>query len=219
MSRGLFLAWLQWQRIDPAAVPKLTFETPISRYTLDAELAWRERIDQSHRQQDEHWHAERMRWAIWAMAGMAFTRNRRLSRSVRGEAGTCLALLRRAWAAHAVGRRDLARAEFAGAREAWLSASREDMEREAFAARKRQHDAVTFGMRGGRPPSEWDDDWLKMFEDRQARNPALSKSSICKMIAAVWSDEEGRPRSARTIEAGVTRAQKVRSKPPFSRKA
>lgn len=73
------------------------------------------------------------------------------------------------------------------------------------------------GRRGGRPPSEHDEDWLRMFEDRQARNPALSKSEICKRIATVWSDADGRGRSARTIEDGINRAQKVRRKPPFLR--
>lgn len=73
------------------------------------------------------------------------------------------------------------------------------------------------GRRGGRPPSEHDEDWLRMFEDRLARNPALSKSEISRRIATVWRDEDGQERSARAIEAGINRAQKVRRKPPFLR--
>lgn len=202
MSRGPFLAWLWRHRIDAAAVPKLTFYVPISRYTKAADLARRD---------------DSMRHAIWALAGDAFTHHRHQSAFVRKEARRCLALLRRTWAAHSAGRVDLARAEFAAARDAWLSASHEVAARGAFADQKRQLDAVTFGKRGGRPPSEWDDDWLRQFEIRKAKNPALSKSEICKRIAADWRDEKDVGRSARTIEDGVTRAQKVRRKPPFSR--
>lgn len=76
----------------------------------------------------------------------------------------------------------------------------------------RQH-----GRKGGRPRSDNDSEWLRMFDERRARNPSLSDIEICRKIAIVWHDEHGEGRSARTISAGVARAQKVGRKPPFSR--
>ncbi len=83
--------------------------------------------------------------------------------------------------------------------------------------RQKRLEAAAHGRKGGRPPSEYDDDWLRMFDDKRSRNPALSKSELCRRIATGWRDENGNSRSARTIEAGITRAQKVRRKPPFPR--
>lgn len=131
MSRRSFRAWLWEHKIDPDAVPRLTFDTPISSHSDPAFRAWGERIDNLPRQ-DAHWRDQTMRRAIWGMAGDVFKHHRRESATLRREARCCLTLLRRAWAAHSVGRADLARAEFASARDAWLAYSRGLIEREAI---------------------------------------------------------------------------------------
>lgn len=78
--------------------------------------------------------------------------------------------------------------------------------RQPFMDRYRK--AAEGGKRGGRPPSEHDGDWLKMFNARKALNPDQSQSAICKWISARWKGPEGETRTWRAIEEGIKRARK-----------
>lgn len=204
-SRGLFLAWLRRHRIDPAAVPRLTFDTPIGRYSEPAFRAWGERIDNVPRQ-DAHWRDESVRRAIWGMSGDAFTVRRRQSSAVRAEARRCLSLLRRVWAAHAAGRDDLARAEFANARDAWLSHANEIQSTAAFAEFRRHRDAVAYGTKGGRPRK--DDQaaaWMRRYDRMATTHRTLTAQERYEQIAA---DDLGTDAKWRTVRNAISEHRK-----------
>lgn len=75
--------------------------------------------------------------------------------------------------------------------------------------------SAAYGKKGGRPRSDWGDDWLRLFNQRKAERPTHSAAQVCEWIAARWEDENGRPRSARTIRDGINRARKLAGNPPF----
>lgn len=201
MSRGLFLAWLWRHRIEPAAVPRLTFDTPISSYTEAARRAWLDRLEQSSGQGEGH-RDEAMRLEIWTLAGKVFTHNRRQSPEVRREARRCLVLLRRAWAAHATGRVDLARAEYAGARDAWLCDSAEVLGAAAYAEWRRQFDAVVYGKRGGRPRKEDQAaEWMRRYDRMRATRRMLTAKECYEDIAA---DDLGDPAKWQTVKNRIS---------------
>lgn len=70
------------------------------------------------------------------------------------------------------------------------------------------------GRKGGRPPNtESDAAYLAAYDKKKLRNPHLSKRAAAEQLAV--EDDDGR--KARTIEEAISRAQKLRGKPPFPR--
>lgn len=79
-----------------------------------------------------------------------------------------------------------------------------------------REDSAEHGRRGGRPPTGNEAEWLRLFEERKAKNRNISDTEVCKRIAEIWTDEEHRRRSWRAILNGVRREEKSVKETPLS---
>ncbi len=209
MSATVMLAWAQRQGIDRNCAKPLRFHVSVMRYTEEAEKAARLALSESSADD------ARLRFTIWCYAGMALQLRRRdgvrqeawLRRHVR----ECIVMLRRAWWAHCAQRPDLARAELAEAREAWLHIVQAPLfaaAAEAEIAKIRWHfEGKRNKAKAERDPNGYHDDWLREYRQIQSRRLNLSDNAIYTIIAGQWrGKDDDDTRTVSAIHKGIKEA-------------